>query len=238
MARRVVHRFDAVVGEELHNRTGGTLSPGDVVGSDTANNESVVLADSANAVRLFYVTLGKLNNGSLVGIGNLENGLFACQGAFHTLVTGVVTRLNYLVKSATSKALQDSGVSSTGGNPPQGAVAIALANSGGGSTTIVAQWLGTPSASASAGPVFGTGGIADPGLVFSDGIANSAARYDHVHRFRMPDSTWGSLPAAGTSGRLARGSDSISEECSLTTAPPGFTCSGKCWTSSRLRCQR
>lgn len=164
MARKVIHVFSSgivdiadttqvlasdwnaqhLVAEELTNRTGVTLAVGDVVALDSANNESVVLADTQGVVRALFCHLGKISGRGLVSSSNLDVGFYANQGDHLTLVNGAVTRLNYLRKSATTRVLEDMGISSLASPPPSGCVAIALASAvGPGAATIQAQWLGT-----------------------------------------------------------------------------------------------
>ena len=121
-------------GLDLVNRTGVSLQVGDVVALDPNNNESVVQADVVKNVRDYVV--------AKTITANLSSGTFAADGAVNTKVQGAVTRLNYLVKSATAFALEDSGVSSTSVSPPAGALGIALASNISGSAIIPVFWLG------------------------------------------------------------------------------------------------
>lgn len=132
-----------VLADEMTNRTGGTLSIGDVVAIDTANNESVVADDTQGKVRPYLVTVGAISGRILTTVSNLSLGFFTDVGTLTTKVTGVITRGNYLRKSATSKALEDTGVSSDGNPPPLGALAISEASDAGpGPTTLAVKWGG------------------------------------------------------------------------------------------------
>lgn len=121
-------------GMDMTNRTGGALVIGDVCALDPSNNESVILSDVSANVRDYVV--------AKTAPANLALGTFAADGAINTKVEGAVTRLNYLRKSATTRALEDTGVSSLSINPPAGTLAIALQGNGAGSAVIPCFWLG------------------------------------------------------------------------------------------------
>ena len=116
------------IGQLLTNRTGGQVVSGDLVTLSAANDESVILADTASAQRAFLVAKATINDvtaGLFVGPGNT----WTCR------VAGATTRGNWLVKSATSKAADESGVAATS-TPPVGALGIALTGSGGAGTVV------------------------------------------------------------------------------------------------------
>lgn len=114
------------IGQELTNRTGGGLVSGDVVALSAANDESVILADTLASQRTYVVAMDT--------IADTVAGLFAGSGYVWTIrVAGATTRGNWLVKSVTSKAVEDSGIAGTN-PPPVGAVAVALGTSGGAGT--------------------------------------------------------------------------------------------------------
>ena len=109
------------IGQSLFNRTGGGVVSGDVVTPSAANDESVILADTLGAQREFLVAAET--------IGDTVEGLFLGPGQVWTLrVASATTRGNWLQKSVTSKALEDTGVAATS-IPPLGACAIALTGS-------------------------------------------------------------------------------------------------------------
>lgn len=117
---------DHDLGKELTNRSGGGLISGDVVALSTANDESVLLSDVASNQRQYVVAMATIADTAL--------GLFATPGDVWTVkVAGATTRGNWLVKSATTKALDDSGVAHTS-PPPVGALAIALGSTVGAGT--------------------------------------------------------------------------------------------------------
>lgn len=117
----------------LTNRTGGTTAAGDVVTPSTANDSSVVAADTLLSPRQFLVGVGSVNN--------LSAGPYDRKGIVLVKVTGAVVRGNYLIKSATAGRLEDSGVSHTNGFMTDNAVAIALQSNASGTATIKAFWL-------------------------------------------------------------------------------------------------
>jgi len=125
----------------LTNRTGGSLAVGDVVGLDTTNNDSVVLADTAGATAPLVV--------ALTSVANLAAGLFAHVGRVSVVnVTGAVTRGNYLRKSATTKVAEDSGIAMGATTPNTGAFAVALGSAAGpGLGAVPAILLAEPSRS-------------------------------------------------------------------------------------------
>lgn len=164
MARKVIHVFSSgvvdiadttqvlasdwnathILADEMTNRSGVTLAIGDVVAVDTANNESVVADDTVGKLRAYLATVGKISARSLVSVNNLDLGYFTNTGTVTTLVNGVVTRGNYLKKSATARALEDTGTSSNGNAAPNGSLAVAEESAAGpGTATLKVLWLGT-----------------------------------------------------------------------------------------------
>lgn len=121
----------------LTNSTGVTLNAGDVVALDPAVNTSVALADAAGLVRPFVVALETITNAA--------TGVFGQIGQVTVTVQGAVTRGNFLRKSATTKALEDTGVAQ-GSPPPPGTVGAALTGAAGpGAGTVVALLFGDTS---------------------------------------------------------------------------------------------
>ena len=108
------------------NNTGVTLAIGDVVALDGAIAESAVLEDLASSVKRFVVA-------ATTSI-NAARGMFAQYGQVASIkVTGTVSPNHWLVKSATSRAAEDSGFSNDGTNPPPiGAFAISTSANAGG----------------------------------------------------------------------------------------------------------
>lgn len=120
----------------LTNSSGVTLNAGDVVALDLAVNSSVVLSDVSASLRQFVVALATITNAS--------TGVFGQAGQVTVTVQGAVTRGNYLRKSATTKALEDSGVAAGAAlQVPLGALGVALTGAAGpGAGTLVAQLFG------------------------------------------------------------------------------------------------
>lgn len=121
----------------LTNKTGGSLVNGDVVTFDTANDSAVALDDTQWSTRPFLVCLESIANNS--------SGRFLFQGRTTTVnVTGTITRGDYVRKSATSKKVEDLGLSHAiaGRGRPYGALGIALTADAAGVATI--YWFGIP----------------------------------------------------------------------------------------------
>lgn len=140
------HNADVLLGWVMTNRTGGVLTAGDIVAVDSANDASVVLADSTGARRQYVVFVSALPTSSAhapaTTINDLAQGLFLPVGAATVKVAGATTRGNYLRKSATTKALEDTGTA-VGFGPPAGAIATALGSTG-GAGTLPAIFHGSP----------------------------------------------------------------------------------------------
>lgn len=122
------------------NQTGVTLNAGDVVALDLANDASVALSDVQGSLRQFVVALATISSGA--------SGVFGQTGQVTVTTQGVVTRGNYLRKSATTKALEDTGIAqSSTAAAPSGTVGVAVTGTAGpGASTVVAQMFGNASA--------------------------------------------------------------------------------------------
>lgn len=120
----------------LLNNTGVALAAGDVVALSGGADEAVALGDTVNSRQVYVVAR------AAIAIGT--RGEFGRAGVVSVGVTGAVTRGNYLVKSATTKVLQDGGVvPGATALPPRGTVGIALqAAAGPGLGTILAFLFG------------------------------------------------------------------------------------------------
>jgi hypothetical protein len=125
-----------VIAEEMTNRTGGTLTIGDVVTFSTSNDDSVIAGDTASSLRPYVVLLGKRSGRTLVNASNLDVAWFARSGVVTCKNQGAVTRGNYVVKSSTAYAVQDSGTAYTSA-PPAGALGVAVASAGGSGTMLI-----------------------------------------------------------------------------------------------------
>jgi len=102
----------------LTNKTGAGLVAGDVVAIDIANDSAVALDDTLSSVRRFVVAGASINNNAA--------GIFYRAGMVPMLAQGAITRGNWVIKSATTKAVADSGFNSTTHSMPVGAIGIAL----------------------------------------------------------------------------------------------------------------
>lgn len=117
----------------LTNKTGGGLVVGDVVAIDSANDEAVALSDTADSVKRFVVAQGTIANNAA--------GLFAVAGYVTVNTQGAIARGQYLQKSATSKKVEDSGVTiSDTTAAPKDAQGVALTAAAAGVAT--ALWWG------------------------------------------------------------------------------------------------
>src|SRR3989454_2576703 len=131
------------------NKTGVTLNAGDVVALSAVDDQSVVLADTQTAFLPFVVALATILNN--------QPGVFGQVGQTTVLVQGAVARGNYLRKSATTKALEDTGIAQAAGTAlPAGALGVALTGAAGpGSGTVVAFLFGlTPTVPTQVGGYF------------------------------------------------------------------------------------
>lgn len=119
----------------LTNRTGVGLVIGDVVGFDTANDSSVVLADTDSTKEQLAVSLDNINS--------LASGRFLQHGFALVNVNGAVVRGHYLVKAANTKRAKDSGTAVGAATPmPQGTFAVALAANASGDGQVAVLLLG------------------------------------------------------------------------------------------------
>lgn len=125
----------------LTNQTGVTLNAGDVVALDLANDASVALSDVQGSLRQFVVALATISAAAI--------GVFGQVGQATVTVQNAVTRGNYLRKSATTRALEDTGVAQSSTNVmPAGAVGVALTGfAGPGAGSVTASLFGSTSAS-------------------------------------------------------------------------------------------
>ena len=225
MARRVLHRFDAFVGEELHNRT-GDAQPRRRSGQ-RHGEQRVGRTGRLGQRRPALLRYSGQAEQRLAGRNrNWRTGCSRARARFHTRVTGVVTRLNDLVKRATSKALEDSGASSTGNRRQAGG--DCAGQEGGGSSP---SWpSGELGARARAGGRRSAPGHRDPGRVRT----GSPTAWPGTIMFTVsgcrPSSV--SSPAAGTSAGSREAVRTSIRGMFVTMVPPGFTCSGRCWTPS------
>src|SRR5437762_3846681 len=108
----------------LTNKTGVGLVAGDVVALSAADDQAVVLADTQTALLPFVVALAT--------IANNQPGVFGQVGQATVTVQGAVVRGNYLRKSATTKALEDTGIAQGAAIAlPAGALGVALTGAAG-----------------------------------------------------------------------------------------------------------
>lgn len=119
----------------LVNRTGTTVVLGDVVAIDSVTEKSAAMANVLATQRQIVIAMESIIDSA--------SGAFEGRAVYvpKVNVIGVVTIGHYLIKSATSKVAQDSGVAQGDAvNPPAGAFAIALTTASGGS--VAAKLLG------------------------------------------------------------------------------------------------
>jgi hypothetical protein len=121
----------------LTNKTGGTLSVGDVVAVSTANDKAAKLDDAVASLSNFVVALETpvadvVGNFLVVGLAPVVK------------AQGAIARGQYVRKSATSKAVEDAGVAySSSATAPAGALGVALTAAAGG--FVSALWYEVPS---------------------------------------------------------------------------------------------
>jgi hypothetical protein len=121
------------VGVNLTNRTGGGVVAGDVCAASTANDNSAVLDDTVNSFKKFYVAQAT--------IADATAGLFGRSGPMTVKSTGTINRGEYVRKSATTKAVETTGVTMGAGiQPPVGSLGVALSAAAGGFVTV--DWFG------------------------------------------------------------------------------------------------
>lgn len=171
------------MGVKLTNRTGSTLNAGDVVAISLADDSSVVLADTVHTRRIYVVALAT--------ISNLSVGLFATVGMMITTKTqGVVTRGNYLRKSATTLRMEDAQAASLSGQAPSDTIALALSASAGGASTVEALLMEAPTSAVPPGMVMARAvTTVPPGWLLCDGAAVSRTTYAHL--FSVISTTYG-----------------------------------------------
>lgn len=171
----------------LTNKTGVNLAVNDVVTLDTTNDSAVTLGDTSISVQAFVV--------AAESVANNVAGKFYRQGLVTLKVQGNVTRGRYLVKSVTTLAAQDSGITMTStAFRPTGSFAIATtAYGGGGAGTVTAYLFGATAATAATLPAGGgsgtlsLGGILTSSLAIVGNDANTAEKV--LHSRVIPGST-------------------------------------------------
>lgn len=133
--------LDGVVVKQLTNSSGAGVVAGDVL---VVSGSTAILGDTVSSKRKFVVALATINSGVA--------GDFADSGIGITVrVAGATTAGNYLRKSATTLALEDTGTAAnTTNDPPAGTCAIAQTGSGGAGTVTAIlfdqTYPGTPTA--------------------------------------------------------------------------------------------
>lgn len=171
------------MGVRLTNRTGSTLNAGDVVAISIADDSSVVLDDAVHTRRIYVVALAT--------ISNLSVGLFATVGMMVTTKTqGVVTRGNYLRKSATTLRMEDAQAASSSGPAPSDTIALALSASAGGSSTVEALLMEAPTSATPPGMVMARADTAvPPGWLLCN--AQAVSRTTYANLFAVIGTTYG-----------------------------------------------
>ena len=135
--RQATTRIDESLGhvvEILTNKTGGQLIAGDVVAVDTANDESVALGDTSASRRVPAVCLDTAVGANLVG-------RFVLAGRVMAKAQGSIARGRYVRKSATTKALEDAGVTMDATTaPPTGTIGVSIQATAGGFCVVLLRW--------------------------------------------------------------------------------------------------
>lgn len=131
----------------LTNRTAATAAVGDVVAISAANDSSVILDDTVGSVKKFVVAQGTP--------ADTVAGPYALEGVIPGVkAQGAITRGDFVRKSATTKAVESTGVSiSTTVVPPIGSLGIALTTAAASVVTVL--WFMNPVAGRTAILVFG-----------------------------------------------------------------------------------
>jgi len=110
---------------KLTNRTGAGVVAGDVVALSASNAASVALSDVVGSHETFVVAQDSL--------ANVAEGEFARAGLVSCKSTGTINNGEYIRKSATTKAVESTGIPVTDGlRPPDGAIGYAAGAASGG----------------------------------------------------------------------------------------------------------
>jgi hypothetical protein len=165
------------------NKTGGTVNAGDVVAIDTANDTAVALVDTLASTRRFVVALETILNNAA--------GRFSVFGLVGALAQGAITRGNWVYKSATTKAVADTGVASTSAAPTG---AIGIATVAGVNATVGNILLVGPNTTASVG-------LANNSAVVARNVANSAV----IELLKLDASDRATLGPGGTANVVIAG---------------------------------
>lgn len=119
----------------LTNKTGGGVILGDVGAIDADNDAAVDLADTADSLKRYVIALETIADSSA--------GLWAIGGIAIAKAQGTIVRGNYVQKSATTKAIEDTGTAAgVSTNVPRDAQGIALTADSGGFASVL-WWGGT-----------------------------------------------------------------------------------------------
>lgn len=141
----------------LVNRTGVVIGPGESVSPSDLNDNSTVLNDVQGTLKPILI--------AHKSIPNITSGEWIQSGVHTVVIQGIVQRLAYLRKSATSRALESTGVLTNEiSGPPPGTVGVALSSFGGGGTGTVSALL--------FGSTVPLSTMAIPGIVGLRGVAN------------------------------------------------------------------
>lgn len=129
------HEYDAIY---LTNQTGGSLASGDVVALDLNNDGGVALDDTLGSLRPFVVAQASIASAAL--------GEFGRGGVLTAKAQGTINRGEYVKKSATSKAVETTGVVfAANAFEPRGALGVALTAAAAGLVTVL--WFAFPDTS-------------------------------------------------------------------------------------------
>lgn len=122
------HHKPIVVAISLTNKSGLSIVAGDVLVIDTANDQAAVLGDTVSTLQAIVIAAEAIAN-------NVAGRFYRFGGNIICTATTAV-RGNYLRKSATTRALEDTGVAvAVNTAPPRGACAIAETNVAAGQVT-------------------------------------------------------------------------------------------------------
>jgi hypothetical protein len=183
-------------GVTLLNNTGGTLLAGNAVSFDATTDRAVALSDLSGSLVDFVIALGTIAPGA--------SGPFAQQGVVITVTTqGAVVRGNYVRKSATTLAIEDTGTAmASGTEAPSGAIGVALsaaAGPGAGTCSVylIGATVGGGGASLLSGArVYNTAGQTFSGLS-SAAITFNTARYNRGTMWAIGSPTRLTAPSTG-----------------------------------------